>query len=278
MRLARIILPIPPNTDVEPMEKTAFVLAQRFSAEVIGLYATMSPREQLVIQDEAGAPMQLESLIKEAEAQADEAKQAAEKRFKDLTKPYADVTARFVAVEGNVSATISRQGRLADVTVIGTMADGDGDPWVDIRDAAIFQTGRPVVVAPREEISDDLGKTLVIAWKDGVEAARAMAAARPFLAQADKVRIISAGSAAEDTISLERAAGYVSLFGVDVETATLGKDKRNVGEILVEDAASHPGALMVMGAYSQWRWKEWAFGGVTEYVLHSTKVPALIAH
>lgn len=278
MQLARILMPIPGNVGIEAIAKTAFVLAERFGAEVTGLHAAIPPREQFVIQDEAGAPIQLESLIKEAEAQAEQVRKAVEKNFKELAAAHSNVTASFVSAQGNISATVARYGRLADLTVIGPMAESEADPWLDIRDAAIFQTGRPVVVAPDGPVSEDLGKTLVFAWKDGVEAARALAAARPFIAKADKIRVISAGGAAEDEESLKDAAAYLSLYAGKVETAAIGENRRNVAELLVEEAAKHEGALLIMGAYSQWRWKEWAFGGVTEYVLQSTTIPAMLAH
>jgi hypothetical protein len=52
-----------------------------------------------------------------------------------------------------------------------------------IRDAALFQLGRPVLAVP-EEVSSQFGKTVVVAWKDSVEAVRAVMAAAPFFAKA----------------------------------------------------------------------------------------------
>jgi nucleotide-binding universal stress UspA family protein len=33
-----------------------------------------------------------------------------------------------------------------------------------------------------------------------------------------------------------------------------------------------------MGAYGHWRWREFVFGGATDYVLRNTPVPALLMH
>lgn len=80
---------------------------------------------------------------------------------------------------------------------------------------------------------------------------------------------------AESDIKSSASTSFVlaARFGADVEA--FYADKRNVAQQLMEEASRNKNALLVMGAYSQWRWKEWAFGGVTEYVLHETTVPVL---
>jgi nucleotide-binding universal stress UspA family protein len=72
-------------------------------------------------------------------------------------------------------------------------------------------------------------------------------------------------------------ADYLKLAGLGVERSELAPDSRPVGEVLLSEAAGE-GALLVMGAYGRWRWREWVFGGVTRHVLHHTPVPVLMAH
>jgi nucleotide-binding universal stress UspA family protein len=72
-------------------------------------------------------------------------------------------------------------------------------------------------------------------------------------------------------------ADYLKLAGLRVERSELAPDSRPVGEVLLSEAAGE-GALLVMGAYGRWRWREWVFGGVTRHVLHHTPVPVLMAH
>jgi nucleotide-binding universal stress UspA family protein len=281
MNLARILLPIDSGPDFAPVAETAFALAARFGAEVEGFYARVPAREQLIFQDEAGAPMQLQALIAEAEKKAEDAKKEAEADFQKLSKAHADVTARFLAREGNISALVAQRARTADLSVVATIGTNDASApgfGIDIRDGAIFQSGRPVIVAPSADVSANIGDEVVIAWKDGVEASRAVAAAIPFIAKASKVRILAAGKRAEEKESLNALKDYLSHYAKTVEAVTLGADKRNIGEMLAEEAGKNKDALLVMGAYSQWRWKEWAFGGVTEYMLHSTTIPVLMAH
>jgi nucleotide-binding universal stress UspA family protein len=72
-------------------------------------------------------------------------------------------------------------------------------------------------------------------------------------------------------------ADYLKLAGLKVEAKTLPATK-DIGEAILLEAATKPGPLLVMGAYGHWRWREWAFGGVTEHVLRNATVPVLMAH
>jgi hypothetical protein len=73
--------------------------------------------------------------------------------------------------------------RVADISVVPSLGARDDVFREAIRDAALFQLGRPVLVVP-EEVSSQFGKTVVVAWKDSVEAIRAVMAAAPFFAKA----------------------------------------------------------------------------------------------
>jgi len=43
-----------------------------------------------------------------------------------------------------------------------------------------------------------------------------------------------------------------------------------VAKALQYEASAKGGALLIMGAYGHWRWREWVFGGVTQEVLRDT--------
>lgn len=278
MTFAKILIPIPDRADIENAAKLAFALAAQFEAEVEGLYATVHPRDQFIIQDEAGAPFQLEALMKEAEAQAAEAEKKVREQFDALTGSHPDINTSFVARKGNIPSIVARRARVSDLVVIGRFSGGNGDPWLDIRESALFQSGRPVITVPDGEVPPDTGKTVVIGWKDSLEAARAVGAAKPFISRAERVRVIAVGDESADEQSLASLQDYLSHFSPNVEVARIGEGKRNTGELIAKDAAEQDSPLLVIGAYSHWRWKEWAFGGVTEYMLHSAGVPVLMAH
>jgi nucleotide-binding universal stress UspA family protein len=71
-------------------------------------------------------------------------------------------------------------------------------------------------------------------------------------------------------------ADYLTRLGLRVELTQIALGG-GVGVVLLE-AATANGALLVMGAYGHWRWREWVFGGATHYVLRNTTVPVLMMH
>ena len=78
-----------------------------------------------------------------------------------------------------------------------------------MRDAALFQSGRPVLVIP-EKTPSRFGETIVVAWKDSVELVRAVTAGEPFLAKAKRIVLLSVAEDDNDDPSLAAMAEYSS--------------------------------------------------------------------
>src|SRR5262245_6330873 len=98
-------------------------------------------------------------------------------------------TAEWRSEVGDEAGWLAEHGRAADLLVVGRTRDGQ-DVAVDLLEAALMETGRPVLIAP-PQLRGTLAGVVVIAWKDRPEAARAVAAAEPFLARADRVVILT---------------------------------------------------------------------------------------
>jgi nucleotide-binding universal stress UspA family protein len=161
--------------------------------------------------------------------------------------------------------------------VVPSIAAAGDEFWGGVRDAVLFQSGRPALIVP-DETRSAFGETVVVAWKDGVEAVRAVAAAAPFFAEAGHVSLLAVAENDRDDPSLAAMAEYLTLSGLKVEASRIAAPAENVAKTLLGEAAARLGALLVMGAYGHWRWREWVFGGVTQDVLRSTTLPVLMAH
>src|SRR5262249_23678371 len=164
----------------------------------------------------------------------------------------------------------------ADLTVLPSIPASQDPFFALARDAALFNSGRPMLVVPNETRGFD-ASTVVVAWKSTVEAVRALAASAPFLAAAKHVKLISVAEYEDEDGTATMMADYLKQGGVRIELASFARHGRDVGEVLVE-AASGEDTLLVMGAYGHWRWREYVLGGATHYVLGHTQVPGLLAH
>lgn len=157
----------------------------------------------------AGIAEIIDSLRQEATARHDRAKNA----FQDFcareaivtsaTPPESSLSAEWLVETGDEAHWLALHGRVADLLVLGRPWDGGTIP-MDVVDAALMDTGRPVLIVPTRP-PDQIGQTIVIAWKDTAEAASAVAAAMPLLVRARQVVILSVEEDAKtDAAACER--------------------------------------------------------------------------
>ena len=128
------------------------------------------------------------------------------------------------------------RARVSDFTVLPTIEASQSSFWSTARDAALFNSGRPMLAVPEGTLAA-FAETVTIAWKDNGEATRAVSAAKPFLATAKRVRLIAVteGEEEEDQ-SLPAMADYLGRAGFEVEQARVESGSRDVGAALLEEA------------------------------------------
>ncbi len=276
MKLVRILLPIAHQGTTEACRKVAFRLAQRFGARLEVLHLCPAPWQRLPYSTEL-SPFYSQELLDIGREQVSAEQAEARTWFEEASQAHPEVSADFVPMEGVFIPIVSARARVSDFSVLPSIGSADDTFWAGVRDGALFQSGRPLFVVPEMEPCN-LGETVVVAWKDGVEATRAVVAAAPFLATAKRLLLVSVQEDERKDPSLAAMADYLILTGLKVEISVIVSESDNAGDAILREAASQPGPLLVMGAYGHWRWREWAFGGVTHRVLSSTTIPVLMAH
>ena len=276
MKLVKILLPIDQGGTSEACVKAALALAKQFGAELEVLHPCLAAWQRLPYATEL-SPYYFQELINTGSEQVAFEKGEA-KSWCDKVVKSSGVAVEFCSIEGLIGPTVAMRARVSDFTVLPAIATAQSSFWATARDAALFDSGRPMLAVP-EGASGAFGETVVIAWKDNGEATRAVSAAKPFLATAKRVRLIAVdeGDDEEDQ-SLPAMADYLGRAGFEVESARVECGSRDVGAALLEEATAAKKGMLVMGAYGHRRWKEWAFGGVTQYVLRHATVPVLMMH
>ncbi|HEX2447847.1 MAG TPA: universal stress protein [Methyloceanibacter sp.] len=274
MKLVRILLPITQNGTNEACAAAGFGLAARFTAELEVLHPCPAPEERLPYSTEL-SPFYFGELIDVGKKQVALEKRQARKWFSKIARSHPKAKADLLSIEALPGQAVSMRAKVSDLTILPSIAAQDGGFWSSARDAALFHSGRPVLVMPKTA-EGTVGEIVVIAWKQSVEAVRAVAAAGPFLAKAKRIKLVSVTEDGVDE-SATAIVDYLRKAGFRIEPVTLTAKSREAGEVLLE-AAMGNGVLLVMGAYGRWRWREWVFGGATHYLLHHTPVPVLMTH
>lgn len=180
----------------------------------------------------------------------------------------------FVHRLGEESEQLVTEGRLSDVIVMAKPSES-GDAAIVGFEAALFETGRPVLMVPKEA-PEGFGTKVAIAWIETQEASAAVAAAMPLLTAAEKVAILS-GHKVGETASPSRLASYLAHHGIDAKTWSFALDSSPDGEQIMVQAEQAEANLIVMGAYGHSRLRETILGGATRSILEKAQIPILFA-
>jgi len=174
-------------------------------------------------------------------------------------------------------AFIGSHGRLFDLIALGRPGRAPHDPRMPPLEAALFESGRPVLIAP-SAVPQVIGRNVLIAWNGSTEQTRTTAFALPLLRMAEQVTLVSVEGGMTPGPTGEEFAQYLRLNGIAVTAVTMGLGKRTTGEVILDHAKTLGCDLLVKGAYTQSRLRQMMFGGATRHILATATLPVLMAH
>lgn len=248
----------------------AMLLAFNGSGRISVLAVRTPPVAELMIADQALTSTEETRLRNAQSAWAGEAKTAA-------TQWEAHANAKTIAtdwidIEGDIGNLVSRYGRGSNAIVIGNAPRSTRSG--NALHAALFNTGRPVLVVP-DRSAVTFGVVVAIAWRDDNSARKALLAAMPLLAKAKAVHVLNSPRAGKQAVFpslLEECGIAAQLQPVARESGVA------VGARLLARADELGADLLIMGAYTHSEWREAVLGGVTRYVLDHADLPVLMHH
>lgn len=168
---------------------------------------------------------------------------------------------------------IGPAGRAADLIVVAKAELARPSIADRIFETALLTTGRPVLLVPGRITLNRCGSVL-IAWNDTAQAARAVSGALPLLEGCRKITVLTVeekGVAAP----LEPLQAYLASHGLKAEKEVRTPNGLSVGETLMMAADDIRADLLVMGAYSHDRTRERIFGGTTRDVMRDPRTLVL---
>jgi nucleotide-binding universal stress UspA family protein len=173
---------------------------------------------------------------------------------------------------------VGSYGRVFDVIVLGRPGRDPNGSRMTTLEAALFESGRPVLIAPPWP-RPQMGTNVLIAWNCSTEQARTTAFAMPILQRASRVVVLTVeGGAAVPGPTGQQLCRYLQLNGVPAKPLTVGLNGRLTGEAVLEHANALGCDLLIKGAYTQSRLRQFIFGGTTRYILSNATLPVLMAH
>jgi nucleotide-binding universal stress UspA family protein len=252
-------------------------VARTFDAHITGLQVHALP-EVIAIADVAVIASAMDELLAQSEQRAVAITQKLEARMIRLEPEY-DLR-RIDANPGAIGHALAAAVRNTDLFV-GTRPYGDPTGQQFVEEQVLFESGRGCLFVPPKGTPPKQYGTILVAWKESREAARAVAEALPFLMQARQVMVAlveEQGSGEQHRIEAGADIGrYLSRHGVSAEIRKIG-GWSSAGEALLHEATATGADMIVMGGYGHSRFREFVLGGATRHVLTHATVPVLMAH
>lgn len=157
---------------------------------------------------------------------------------------------------------------------------GGMDAWAGPDGIAriVLGCGLPCLVLPPGLEPELPLATVALAWNGSAEAIRAVHAAGPLLARAQRVVVLAGAAQPRSALAPEfPLQPWLEARAPHVVWHALERDRQD-GAGLLATAADCGADLLVMGAYGRSRASEWLLGGVTRHVLQQAALPVLMRH
>jgi nucleotide-binding universal stress UspA family protein len=269
------------HVDVEPKSdarvRLAAQLADRFTSTLIGISACVLPPYPA-----EGAYFVTREFVEQEQQDILAALQRTEASFRAAA---GEKGAKLEWLEWRSAVNLPEtfvvsEARSADLVIVGRAPSPMDicrclDPG-----AAVLRMGRPMLVVP-PGVDTLKAERILIGWKDGREARRALQDSLPLLHDAQSVAIVEVCDDSTEALArshVEDVARYLTRHRISVGSVTAAAAKHGVADHLIDLARVEGADLIVTGAYGHSRLGEWIFGGVTRELLASSSVCCLMSN
>lgn len=193
--------------------------------------------------------------------------------------PRGHVSASWATRTGQHYQSIALAARQSDLVVLTLPETGIRPPWHTlVLEALLEASGVPLLLSPEARNLRAVPTSVLVAWNGSAEARRALVASEPFLHAAERVHVVSVGDLNPDEPTAEDMARYLKRKGIEARHEAIAQSRMAVPDHLIETGQDVGAELLVMGAYSHAKWREFILGGVTRSILNAPPMPVFLAH
>jgi nucleotide-binding universal stress UspA family protein len=290
MGYRRLLLPLTGTAAGEAALATALDVARVWNAHLHCLHVRVDARDVAPLAGEGLSGAMIEEMMAATERESGERAGRVRQLFDRFAAVHGDlvlatdpntalktpgVTISFETISGREEDVVAQQSRLFDMAVVPHPEAEADVSSSDALHAVLFDSGRPVLIAPRVA-PKTIGTRVAVAWNGSAESAAAVAAALPWLHRAQAVRILCSDDYQRRGPGAEGIRAYLRWHGIEAEVVPFKPATREVGAGLLGAARDFGADLMCQGAYSHSRLRQLILGGVTRHVLENADLPVLM--
>lgn len=267
-----ILLPVEPSSGIEAAFTTAGQLAALFEGRVecVALKPSVvdfiAPDPVVVVLPQTGY------------SEADAIRTAHERYTACTSGPGAAGSFTWSGRSAVDDAGLASLSRVFDITVVGRPGVGRNEPRMTTLEAALFESGRPILMAPPNALRS-LGTNVLVHWNASTETARVIHDAMPILRKAERVTLLSVEGNMVPGPKPADMLTYLAHHGIRGGEAHVKPAGRGgAGEAILVEARRIGADLILKGAYTQSRLKQMIFGGATQHILQAADIPVILSH
>ena len=180
-------------------------------------------------------------------------------------------------IDGLGEQIVGEYGRVYDLIAIGRETEESSPDWNVLCEAALFESGRLLLLAP-PSLPQTFGERIAVLWNGSTETARTLAAAMPLLGAAGNVVVCAVEGVHVPGPTVDQVARCLEANGISASTHVTTLDGRTPGTAVLDDAMATGPDMLLKGAYAHSRLRQMIFGGPTRHILKCAELPVIMAH
>lgn len=200
-----------------------------------------------------------------------------------------DVSFSWTVAEGDHVDLLARRAAYADLAIVTQSHPAHLEDRLPLHqpDQLPLHTPCATLVLPDlpeggDAVAEDAapaapGRHVLVAWRNSREAGVAVRNARQFLADAEKVTVLTIDPPHAPEDAGHNLLVFLARHGV-AASHRAHAENGDPGQIILNAARELGCDLIVMGAYGHSRFREMVFGGATRTVMRHTRTPLLLSH
>ena len=287
MSFKTILVPVSSPEASRSTLETALLVAKRWRSHLEIMHVRADPRGLVPYTGEGMDGSMIEEIMDVTEREGVERAQQTKEMFdafceenslkvSDKPSPDTDVTISWREESGREDEIVALRGRLYDMIVVGRPIGDAPLPSPITLEAALHDTGRPILVAPPEAPAAT-GAHIAIAWEPSPEAARTIAVSIQALVEAEKITILAPQLSQPSPLAAADLVDRLVWHGVTAEIHSFPSQGSELGAAFLQKANEVGADMLVKGAYSQSRLRQMVLGGRTRHILNHATIPTLLA-
>jgi nucleotide-binding universal stress UspA family protein len=272
MAMSSVILAVLDRPEVaHHVLMAAACLAELTSSARINVLAIRTPPASTILPSEEVLTLEHEQRIRDEENRRTDTL----KQIFATWAPSAKRKTEWADSEGLAHELMAEWGRRADFIVLKRPLDRELDQERRAIHAALFDTDRPVLLVPPEDLKVPFGRRIAVAWRDDGRTIKAVLAGLRCAAKADEIHVLAR---TRDPAQPPRLPDILAEHDIAATLHVLPITGAAFGETLLKTAHELGADMLVMGAYAHSPLRELILGGVTRYMIEHADFPVLMRH